>query len=146
MLDTSKQLEELPTVADAMRDGKLSATRGRSDRERRERRRPTRSKQLIETAQRSTLAELQKACLEARATGDREADHKRIKAERYLRTWTDPEGAWNLRARGTVDQGARFRAAIEPIIDKIFNDARTAQQPESARCVRVRRPPRTGHP
>ena len=53
-------------------------------------------------------------------------DHARITAERSLRSWVDREGAWNLHARGTVDQGARFEQAIAPILDQIFETNRNA--------------------
>ena len=53
-------------------------------------------------------------------------DHARITAERCLRSWVDREGAWNLHARGTVDQGARFEQAIAPILDQIFETNRNA--------------------
>jgi hypothetical protein len=129
MLETSRQLEDLPVVSDALRNGVLSAPAVEAIASAATVA-PDTAEQLVETAKRSTFADVRNECLKARATGDREADCKRLRAGRYVRDWVDGEGAWNLAARGTVDEGARFRAAIEPIIDEIFNGARKADRRE----------------
>jgi hypothetical protein len=45
-------------------------------------------------------------------------------------TRVDPEGAWNLHARGTVAAGARFEAALEPIIDRLYEEGRVRGRKE----------------
>ena len=145
MLDASHQLEELPTVADAMRDGKLSEPAAEAIASAASVA-PDKVEELIETAQRSTLAELQKACLKARATGDRDADHKRIQAERYVRTWTDPEGAWNLKARGYRRSGRAVPRCDRADHRQDLQGRPYRRSAGVARCVRVRRLHAGSHP
>jgi hypothetical protein len=73
-----------------------------------------------------SFAELREEALRVRAAGDKdpEATHRRLHAARPLRTWTDGGGAWNLSARGTVRDGARILAGLEPLIDQQFAAAR----------------------
>jgi hypothetical protein len=129
MLETSHQLEALPTVADAARAGVLAgpaieAVAGAAAVA------PDYEEKLVAVAARSTYADTRDACLRARASRGRDENHKRIRAERYLREWTDAEGAWNFKGRGTVDEAARFRAAIAPVVDEFFKQARTTDVKE----------------
>ena len=56
--------------------------------------------------------------------------YKRIRRNRYARVFKDGEGAWNLRARGTVDDGARFMTTFQPLIDAHFKQAKTDDRVE----------------
>ena len=56
------------------------------------------------------MAELREDCLKAKAK-DADKAHARIHRDRCARVYKDAEGAWNLYARGTVDDGARFDAS-----------------------------------
>jgi hypothetical protein len=76
------------------------------------------------------LAVVREKCLQAKAV-DRDAAHARIRRERYAREFTDAEGAWNFMARGTPEDGARFRFAHEPIVDELFKAARAGERKES---------------
>jgi len=129
MLQTSKHIADLPETAEVMRSGELSVAMTQAvvsaaavapDAE----------AQLLATAVRSPLAKLRDVCLKARAGASQDVSHAWIRRERYLREFIDAEGAWNLHARGTVDDGARFRAAIEPLIDGRFNTNRAVEQRE----------------
>jgi hypothetical protein len=129
MLESSRQLEALPLVANAVREGVLSgpaieAVAGAAAIA------PEYAEQLVDVAARSTYSELRNECLKARASRGRDENHKRIRAERYLREWTDAEGAWNFKGRGAVEAAARFRAAIGPVIDEIFKQARADDERE----------------
>ncbi|MDQ3979716.1 MAG: hypothetical protein M3314_09205, partial [Actinomycetota bacterium] len=55
---------------------------------------------------------------------DPEAKRRAIHAGRYLRSYTDAEGAWNLRMRDNPEVGARVMAALEPVRDRLFKTAR----------------------
>jgi hypothetical protein len=130
-LDVSRKINKLPATEQALRDGELSAAQaaavvdGASAN-------PAAEQQLIECSKRSSLAELRAAALRARAAADpdRETTHRRIHKNRRLRWWTDAEGAWNLSARGTVADGARVAAVLEPLIDKQFTTARREHRRE----------------
>ena len=91
------------------------------------------------------MAAVREECLKAKAV-DRDAAHARIRRERYAREFTDGEGAWNFVARGTPEDGARFRDAHEPIVDEMFKAARTEDQQGEPGRVRVRRVHRDGPP
>jgi len=124
-VETSKQVARLPGIADAMRSGELShaqveaivpAVAADESAECR----------LLKVAATTNITELREECLRTRAAADpdRDATHRRIRAARSARTYVDAEGAWNLHARGTVEQGAAFEAAFEPIIDGLYAKAR----------------------
>ncbi|MBV8162581.1 MAG: hypothetical protein JO265_16815, partial [Acidimicrobiia bacterium] len=54
---------------------------------------------LLALAERVSLAELRDEAARAKAGAeDQEQRHKRICAERHLRSWTGPDGAWRLAA------------------------------------------------
>src|SRR6185437_11283762 len=55
---------------------------------------------------------------------DADKAHKRIHRNRYARVYKDGEGAWNLSARGTLDDGARFMTVFQPLIDAHFKRAK----------------------
>jgi hypothetical protein len=130
-LENSKELDSLPGVADAMRNGELSAAQVEAivpavaaD--------ASAEGRLLEVAATTNITELREECLRTRAAADpdRDTTHRRIHEKRYHRTHVDAEGAWNLHARGTVEQGAAFEAALEPIIDGMFTTARAAGRRE----------------
>jgi hypothetical protein len=81
---------------------------------------------LVAKALVSSLAELREECgrTKAGAAPDPEARRRAISAARYLRSYTDAEGAWNLRMRDNPEVGAQIMAAIEPIRERLFRSAR----------------------
>ncbi len=130
-VENSKELASLPGVADAARSGELSNAQVEAivpavvaD--------ASAEGRLLEAAATTNITELREECLRTRAAADpdRDATHRRIHEARCARTYVDAEGAWNLHARGTVEQGAAFEAALEPIIDGMFTKARTESRRE----------------
>ena len=124
-LDNSKELVALPGVAAAVRAGALSQAQvdaivpaAAAD--------PASQDRLVGLAATTSLGELRAACVRTTVAADPDPDvtHRRIHKGRYYRTFTDTEGGWNLVARGTAEQGARFANALEPILDDIFTKAR----------------------
>ena len=81
---------------------------------------------LVERARCSSLAELREHCGRAKASArpDAEARRKAVHAQRFLRAWTDAEGAWNLRLRANPEVGAVVMAAVEAVRDRLFRQAR----------------------
>ena len=125
VLESARRLEKLPALAAAARAGELSASQVAAvadaavlD--------PSAESRLVATARSSSLAELREACgrTKAAARPDAEARRKAIHAQRYLRAWTDSEGAWNLRLRHNPEVGAVVMAAVEALRDRIFRRAR----------------------
>ena len=125
VLETARRLERLPALGGAARAGELSGAQVAAvadaavvD--------PTAEAELVETARSSSLAELREHCgrTKASARPDAEARRKAIHAQRFLRAWTDAEGAWNLRLRANPEVGAVVMAAVEAVRDRLFRRAR----------------------
>lgn len=99
-LATSATVAELPEVEQAMRDGQLSEQQAVLVADAAAAA-PAKQSRLINQAKKSSLKELKDECQRTKAAADPNGDatHQRIHDERYLRTFTDKEGAWNRRAR-----------------------------------------------
>jgi hypothetical protein len=81
----------------------------------------------------SSLKELQERCAEVRTAGeDAEARRKRIHDGRYLRTFTDAEGAGNLRMRDNPEVIAELMAVVGAKRDELFAAARDEGRREPA--------------
>ena len=129
-LEAAKKLRDHPKTDAAARQGKLSPQQAAAitDAAAAD---PKVEDDLLDLAQRASLGELRdEAARRKAATEDQEEKHRRIHAERHLRSWTGPDGAWRMTASGTPDAGARFMARIGPIADAIFNQARRAGRHE----------------
>jgi len=95
---------------------------------------PSAEAKLVSTAALGSLAELRERCgqVKANAEPDLEARRRRIHSLRHLRTYTDPEGMWHLRAQGNPEHGAQVMSALGPIADQIFKEARAEGRREPA--------------
>jgi hypothetical protein len=108
VLETAQRLEAMSALAAAARAGELSPAQTAAvadaavvD--------PSTEQRLIEVARRSSLAELRQECVRTKAAArpDAEARQQAIHDSRYLGSWTDAEGAWNLRTRETPKSAPR---------------------------------------
>ena len=133
VLETARRLERLPALAAAARSGSLSAAQVAAvadaavvD--------PSAEERLVDKALGSSLAELREECVRTKAgvRPDAEARRKAISDQRFLRAWTDAEGAWNLRMRQNPEVGAVVMAAIEAVRDRLFRQARAEGRRESS--------------
>ena len=132
-IETARRLEKLPAVAAAAKAGVLSAQQASavSDAAAVD---ASCEARLIEKARTSSLGELREECSRTKAAArpDAEARRRAIHAQRYLRSFTDAEGAWNLRMRDNPEVGAEVMAAIEAIRDRLFRAARSEGRQESS--------------
>jgi Domain of unknown function (DUF222) len=123
-LEAARRLQDLPTTAAAARRGELSAQQvaviadaATAD--------PHAESRLLEQSRKSSFGELRDECARTKATAcDLEARRQRIHKHRYLRTWNDVEGGSNLHLRDNPEIVAGIMAALEPIRDELFEDAR----------------------
>jgi hypothetical protein len=131
VLETARRLGDLAVLDAAARRGSLSASQvaavadaASAD--------PSAESRLVEKAQSCSLAELREECLRTKAATrpDAEARRRAIHAQRFLRSHTDAEGAWNLRMRDNPEVGAQILAAIAPIRDRLFRQGRAEGHPE----------------
>ena len=128
-LRLADQMEHHPGLGDALRKGELSQTRARQvadvlqlD--------PNSEDELVEAAKdrNETNRQLADRCLRAKAKArsaeDSHAAYERIRAARYLRHYTDRDGAFRLEGLFTPDAGAKVLAALKPTRTVIFDEAR----------------------
>jgi uncharacterized protein DUF222 len=136
-LETARALEQLPDTDAAFRAGNLSETQASeitatavAD--------PSAEAALLETAASTTVKGLRDRCREVRAGAepDDRAWARRLHETRRAHKWHDPDGAYRCEARLAPDAGARFDAAWEAHIDRIFREARRAGRARAARRVR----------
>ena len=133
VLETAQRLDELPAVKDAFRTGGLSEVQAREISEAAWMD-PRSERALIETARARSVGALREECRRVRAAAvpDELAAYEAIRRRRYLRHWSDADGAVRLDARLTPDAGAVVIAAIGERRDQIFAQARRAGLRESS--------------
>ena len=80
---------------------------------------------LVRSAQEGSLGELRRECARTKAAADPDPEARRaaVHRGRYLRSYTDEEGAWNLRVRDNPEVGAQVMAALAPLRDRLFRQA-----------------------
>lgn len=131
-IDTGRRLPALPAVEDALRAGKLSriqaaeiSAAAAAD--------PAAERSLLQTAKTETVARLRDRCKEVitAASRDRDAD-ERIHRSRYLRSWSEADGAVRLDARVTADAGARLVSVVEARARRFEEQARRAGSKDRA--------------
>lgn len=126
-LETSKRLKRLPKTDNAVREGELSdeqadAISGGADAS------PDDEDDLLDAAHKQPLHDLRRRAGDARGKADRDdtARRKRQHQLRRLSTWNDEDGMYNLRLTVVPEKGAEIDAALAPLIDQHFADARNA--------------------
>ncbi len=124
------QLRHLPQTVEAMSAGVISAAqavevaRGATAE-------PHAEERLLNLAKSSTVRTLRdEASRVIAAATDEASRHKQIHKNRCLKTWTDQDGAFNLKALMTAANGALVMAALKPIKDEIFKVARKSGEHE----------------
>jgi hypothetical protein len=134
-LETARQLGELPATDDALRNGRLSEAQvkeiaGAASVQ------PDAEQELVDAAGKQPLNVLKLRCRRVKAVGtDQDEAYRRIHRSRYLRHWTDNDGAVRFDARLTPDQGAVLVNAVKGEADRLAAEARRAGQEEPARAL-----------
>jgi uncharacterized protein DUF222/HNH endonuclease len=131
-LETAKRLERLPGTAEVFRTGRMSETQAREiasaasvD--------PSSEEHLLNTTRTGDVTGLKEECRKVRASAvaDEVELYEAIHRSRYLRSWTEHDGAFRLDARLTPDAGATVLASLEPHRKRMFEDARRAGRRET---------------
>lgn len=132
-LEMSKALPSLPAVRAALVEGEVSPQQGAliADAAKVN---PGAERSLLASARKDSFKELKDHAQRAKAAADPdpEATQRRIHQSRRLVEFIDAEGAWNLHARGTVADGAKIHAVLEPIIEERFRANRAAGRRDTA--------------
>jgi Domain of unknown function (DUF222)/HNH endonuclease len=93
---------------------------------------PSAESDLLEAAGSTSVKGLRDRCREVRAGAEADdlAWARRLHETRRAHKWSDPDGAYRFEGRMAPDAGARFDAAWEAHIDRIFREARRAGRHE----------------
>ena len=124
-IETAARLAELPHTDQAVRAGRLSDAQAKEIASAAAASPQTETK-LLQVAQKDSLHGLKDTCAKVKAAAlpDHNERYAAIHSRRRLRHWTDPDGAFRLDALLTPDNGAVLLAALEPVKERIFGDAR----------------------
>jgi hypothetical protein len=136
-LETAEALQSLPATSDALRRGELStpqvkviAAAAAAH--------PRAESELLAAAATHSLKGLKERCAQVRAAATSVAEelarYNAVRAARYVRHWSDPDGAFRLDAKLTPDAGAKLLSVLEAEADARFTEARStgAQEPPAA--------------
>ena len=126
-LKTANTASKRPELEEAMRGGELSpaqaqeiATAAEQD--------PASTRRLLHSARTRTLQGLRDDAKAVRTAGrsreDDEARRERLHRQRYLRMWTDPDGAGRIDARLAPEAYAEFVACLHPFERQAIDAAR----------------------
>ncbi len=98
--------------------------------------RPDAEQSLVDAATSQPLNVLKLRCQRVKASGhDQTSSYHAIRRDRYLRNWTDGDGAVRLDARLTPDEGARLLAEVRAETDRLVAEARKAGVEEPRRAL-----------
>jgi hypothetical protein len=132
-LATARRMRKLPSTEEAARDGALSErqlqviTDAASAA-------PGAEQELIDAAQQQPMSLLKLRARRAKAASDdHSVRYEQIRSRRYLKHWTDRDGAVRFDALLTPDAGAQVIAAIRSQAARLEADARGAGSTEPKR-------------
>ncbi len=114
-LETGRRLSRQPDVARVALDGQLSPaqTEAVTDGVAAD---PSKAAALIDKARNSSVTELNDEVARVKAASwDAEEAHRRLRAKRSLRRWTDRDGACQTHATGLPEDGARLWRVLDPL-------------------------------
>ena len=131
LLDTARALDELPATETALRSGELSATQA-AEITAAARETPHAEEALLAAARSTDVKGLRDTArvVRAGARADDEAWAAELQRTRRAHEWHDPDSAYRMDARLPPDEGARFSAAWNAHIDRIFAEARESGRRE----------------
>jgi Domain of unknown function (DUF222) len=137
-MEMVRLLDDLPATAAVFRAGRLSLAQAQEIAEAAAEC-PAAEQHLLDAAQKVSLCQLREECrrVKAAATLDEEERYRRLRRGRYLRSWTDRDGAVRLAARLTPDEGARLLAEVDARRDQMVADARAGGWYEGAEAHRA---------
>ncbi len=136
-LDTALRLDALPATADAVRRGEISPSQTKEIASAAAAN-PTAEAKLLSSAARDSFRQLKHHARRARAAAASQRSlaerEERIRRGRYVRSWSDEEGAVRIDARLTADSGALVLSALDSEATGLFEAARDAgiQEPSAA--------------
>jgi hypothetical protein len=129
-LETARRLESLPMTREKFVAGRLSEVQA-AEIAAAATAHPRSEDSLLEAAENETVSALRDRCREVRASAHSDEDAcERIRRGRYLRHWTDPDGAVRLNGRFAPDDGAKLVASVQARAERLQVEARRTGQRE----------------
>jgi hypothetical protein len=130
----SRQLKELPSTEEAVRDGRLSRSKavelaGAAEED------PRSEDTLLQGADEQDFAAVKERCRRARARRsgvDPMAATRRAHSNRSFSCWFDADGSFRYQGSDTTERGARLRAQIDAVATGLRRQARRAGLPEGS--------------
>ena len=137
-VETMQLLDGLPATTAAFLDGRLSLAQV-SEIADVASEWPTVEQQLLDAAEVMSLGELREECrrVKAKLVTDEDDRYRRLRRGRYLRSWTDRDGAVRLSARLTPDEGTRLLGEVDRRCGEIITEARAGGWFESSEAHRA---------
>jgi polyhydroxyalkanoate synthesis regulator phasin len=140
VLDTSRRLGDLDMTSDVLRKGELSPAQAKEIAQAAEK--DARSEQgLLKAASEETMKELKGRVRQVMVRSSSEAEeaerYNKVRSTRFVRWWSDYDGAFRLEAKLTPDDGARVASSIEAEADAIFIARRVDGERESPAVYRA---------
>jgi hypothetical protein len=122
MLETSKRIAGQPQTEQKLRAGELSGRKAELVASAIEVA-PDAAEELLALAASAPVAKLREECVRAKTAVAGDDLWARAQRERSAYHVTDRENVWHFHAHGTVDDGAVFVRALEPIVEQRFQAA-----------------------
>ncbi|MGH9129749.1 MAG: HNH endonuclease signature motif containing protein [Acidimicrobiales bacterium] len=126
-LSSAKAADKMPLLEEAMRAGELSSKRVAQVADA-VAANPAAEHEMVRSAKSDSVGAFRQRAAQARAAGASAASesdrYEAIRRGRYLRHWSDPDGAFHLDARLTPDDGARVARRIAAMARRLGDQAR----------------------
>ncbi len=128
-IETATRMKDLSQTDAAFRSGKLTQAQA-AEIASAAAVAPKEERALVEVAQTEGIEKLRQVCRTVMAQHlTSEADKaERLHRSRYLRTWTDHEGAFRMDARLAPEAGAEVRSVLDALRDDQFRQARRQER------------------
>ena len=133
-LETARSAEAHPSVSEALNNGNISEAQAKEISSAADLC-PDEAAGLVAEAPLLTHGQLKRRCSEIRHSAESAEDeiarHERIRKSRFLRSWTDRDGAGHLQAKMTPDALAVILAGLGNFETAVFDEARRSGVRES---------------
>jgi hypothetical protein len=136
VIETANRMRDLSSTEEAFRSGRLTQAQA-AEIASAATAAPKAERSLIELAETEGIEKLRKECRSvlAQSCKDERDKAERLHRTRYLRTWTDMEGAFRLDAKLTPEAGAEVRSTLDALRDEQFRQARRQGRNEPSQAL-----------
>jgi hypothetical protein len=136
VIETANRMRDLSSTEEAFRSGRLTQAQA-AEIASTAAVAPKAEQSLIELAETEGIEKLKQECRSvlAQSCKDERDKAERLHRTRYLRTWTDTEGAFRMDAKLTPEAGAEVRSTLDALRDEQFRQARRQGRTEPSQAL-----------